>query len=568
MTSQALYNRWRSQTFDDVLGQEHITGTLRNQIRAGRVGHAYLFTGVRGTGKTSTARILAKAVNCIGETDDPPCNACRVCESITAGRSLDLIEIDGASNRGIDEIRELRERVSFVPQDARYKVYVIDEVHMLTREAFNGLLKTLEEPPQHVIFVLCTTEAHRLPDTILSRCQRFDFRRAPVRVIAQKLARICEAEGVGATPEALEYIARRGAGSFRDAESLLDQVAAYAAEEVDLALVQRVLGVASADSVTQLIAAMVHGDAALGLRLINEAMDQGADPRQFLGEILDQLRAMLLMGVGSQDDLGMLSPVTVEALEALLHDEACSLTLLTKAIRAFQTASQELRNAVRLQLPLELALVEVVVERDRPEPSEPRPSEASPTSAAAETPRRQPSKVEGREAAPPEAGAETVTGEAPQAAVPPAESEHTPPLALDWVRARWRQVLNKVAVRNPSVGSALNVAYPLRVREGVITIGCAKPFERDTLADAKRSSLVEQVLAEVLGVACRIECVVAPPPAEEAGAHQGAGADDHLFAAADRQEERERALREHPAVKALEQRGGRVTRIELNEDDE
>lgn len=563
MTSQALYNRWRSQTFDDVLGQEHITNTLRNQIRAGRVGHAYLFTGVRGTGKTSTARILAKAVNCIGETDDPPCNACPICQSITAGRSLDLIEIDGASNRGIDEIRELRERVSFVPQEARYKVYVIDEVHMLTREAFNGLLKTLEEPPQHVIFVLCTTEAHRLPETILSRCQRFDFRRAPVRVIAQKLVRICEAEGVRATPEALEYIARRGAGSFRDAESLLDQVAAYAGEEVDLALVQRVLGVASAESVTQLIAAVVHGDAALGLRLINEAMDQGADPRQFLGEILDQLRAMLLMGVGSQDELGILSPVTVEALGELLRDEACSLTLLTKAIRAFQAASQELRNAVRLQLPLELALVEVVVERDRAEGAEARPAEAADHGQGVVAAGGPPSRVE----SPAAQEARSAAREEPEAATRPAEGEAAPQLELEWVRARWRQVLSKVAARNPSVGSALNVAHPLHVRHGVITIGCAKPFERDTLADAKRSALVEQVLAEVLGVACRIEWVVAPPPEGETTTPAPA-ADEHLFAAAERQEERERALREHPAVKALEQRGGQVTRIELNEDED
>jgi len=177
MSTIALYNKWRGQTFDDLLGQDHITNTLRNQIKAGRIGHAYLFTGLRGTGKTSTARIMAKAVNCLGDTDDPPCNQCHICQSLTDGRSLDLIEIDGASNRGIDEIRDLRDRVNFAPNECRYKVYVIDEVHMLTKEAFNALLKTLEEPPEHVIFILCTTEPHRLPDTVLSRCQRFDFRR-------------------------------------------------------------------------------------------------------------------------------------------------------------------------------------------------------------------------------------------------------------------------------------------------------------------------------------------------------------------------------------------------------
>jgi DNA polymerase-3 subunit gamma/tau len=215
MTSQALYNRWRSQTFDDVLGQEHITGTLKNQIRAGRIGHAYLFTGLRGTGKTSMARIMAKAVNCVGDTDSPPCNVCHMCTTITEGRCLDLMEIDAASNRGIDEIRELRERVGFVPHEARFKVYVIDEVHMLTKEASSALLKTLEEPPPHVIFIMCTTEPHRLLDTILSRCQRFDFRRASVPTLLTKLRQICDGESLAVDPDALEYIARRAAGSFR-----------------------------------------------------------------------------------------------------------------------------------------------------------------------------------------------------------------------------------------------------------------------------------------------------------------------------------------------------------------
>ncbi len=576
MTSQALYNRWRSQTFDDVLGQEHITNTLRNQIRAGRVGHAYLFTGVRGTGKTSTARILAKAVNCIGEMEDPPCNSCRICESITSGRSLDLIEIDGASNRGIDEIRELRERVNFVPQDARYKVYVIDEVHMLTREAFNGLLKTLEEPPSHVIFVLCTTEAYRLPETILSRCQRFDFRRAPARLIAQKLARICASEGVQVTPEALEYIARRGAGSFRDAESLLDQVASYASEEIDVALVQRVLGVASAEAVSELIGAMLHGDAAFGLELINTAMDQGVDPRQFLGEILDQLRAMLLMVMGSEDPAETLAPITRETLGTLVREEGFSVALLAKAIRIFQTAGQELRNAVRQQLPLELALVEVVLERSAGVAPRPRETLAAESRAVvSEAPSQGQAAAEAnpptvRGPVTPES--ESASESPPKEPVAPAEvtisaSGQPQALTLDWVRARWRQVLSKVAVRNPSVGAALNLAYPLRARDGVITVGCAKAFERDTLADAKRSALVEQVLAEVLGMPCRIECVVAPPPEGLAPSARSAPPEGGLFSETDRQNERERALREHPAVKALEQRGGQITHIELNEDD-
>lgn len=573
MTSQALYNRWRSQTFDDVLGQEHITATLRNQIRAGRIGHAYLFTGVRGTGKTSTARILAKAVNCVGGADSPPCNACHICQTITAGRSLDLIEIDGASNRGIDEIRDLRDRVNFVPQEARFKVYVIDEVHMLTKEAFNALLKTLEEPPPHVIFVLCTTEAYRLPDTILSRCQRYDFRRAAVQTIVLKLQLICREEGVEITPEALDYIARRAAGSFRDAESLLDQVAAYAGDVVDLALVQRALGAVPAEAITDLIAAMLRGDAARGLSVISAAMDDGADPRQFLGEILEQMRALLLLGVGSDEPLAALGADTVAALRGLLRTEGFSGPLLLQAIRAFQEAGQDLRNSVRPQLPLELALVEAAmgwgnapqmpVQPERvtavmPDsaPIEQVESDAVQISAnAADKPAEQDSR-------PSQTGPQPEPGESQQEVQ---VSPTTPQLTLEWVRARWSQVLNKVSARNPSVGSLLLAAHPVRVREGVITVGLAKAFERDQLAELKRSAPVEQVMSEMFGVPCRIECIIQAKPVGQPTSTGTGPSQEHLFAAADRQEKGEQDLLNHPAVKALEQRGGQVTRVEWNE---
>src|SRR3990172_1835861 len=220
MTS-VLYRKWRSQSFSELVGQEHVTRTLLNALASGRLAHAYLFCGPRGTGKTSTARILAKAINCqenagLGE----PCNRCLMCRSITEGRCLDLIEIDAASNRGIDEIRDLRDKVNFVPNEARYKVYIIDEVHMLTPQAFNALLKTLEEPPGHTVFVLATTEAHQVPSTIISRCQRFDFRRIPLPQMTERLAHICREEGISSRPEALETLARRATGSLRDAENM------------------------------------------------------------------------------------------------------------------------------------------------------------------------------------------------------------------------------------------------------------------------------------------------------------------------------------------------------------
>ncbi len=298
MAAQALYRKWRSQTFDDVVGQEHITVTLRNALREGRLSHAYLFTGPRGTGKTSTARILAKAINCLA--DDPtvrPCNVCRICLAITEGRQLDLIEIDAASNRGIDEIRDLREKIGFRPNEARYKVYIIDEVHMLTKEAFNALLKTLEEPPPHAVFVLATTEPDRVPETVRSRCQRFDFRRIPTAEIVEHLADILKAEGGQAETEALVAIARRSTGSMRDAVSLLDQLLSYGDERLTLNRVEGVLGLVNAQTIGKLTDYLAANDAAAGLALINRLVSDGVELGQLVDQIVAYLRGVLFMRV-------------------------------------------------------------------------------------------------------------------------------------------------------------------------------------------------------------------------------------------------------------------------------
>ncbi len=629
MTSQALYNRWRSQTFDDVLGQDHITATLRNQIKAGRIGHAYLFTGLRGTGKTSTARIMAKAVNCVGGTDDPPCNVCHMCTIITEGRSLDLMEIDAASNRGIDEIRELRERVSFVPHEARYKVYVIDEVHMLTKEASNALLKTLEEPPPHVIFILCTTEPHRLLDTILSRCQRFDFRRASVPVILNKLQQICAGEAMDVDSVALEYIARRAAGSFRDAESLLEHVAAYTAGAIELELVQHLLGAAPAELVTDLIASMLAGDAGSGLRLVNQALDQGADPRQFIGEVLDQLRGLLLISVGSDDALAYLGPGTVESLRELSQSTGFSAQFLVQAIRSFNESAQGLRTAIRTQLPLELAVVETIiacrsgdtalvapaesasqapaeVSREtakasaRPQRSaEPPETEAASramrqgtarasdhaahgsnavideTSAAAETAAEgsahqlsDAAPPDGAPQAAPEAQAVTpVTEQRPADAGPDLTSDapSQPEVTLEWVQGKWSQIMSRMGAADRSVQAFLRSTYPIRVNGDVVVLGCESAFHRDRLSETRRLVLVEQIMSEVLEAPCRLQCVVDKAEIERMRA--SAPPDESLFSRVDRRTQREQELLNHPAVKALEQRGGHVTRVELSEEE-
>ena len=280
--SQALYRKWRPARFDQVIGQDHITHTLQNSVAAGRVGHAYLFCGPRGTGKTTTARLLAKAVNCLHEDlAQRPCNQCNVCQTVNEGRFLDLIEIDAASNTGVDDIRDLRDKINFVPNLGRFKVYIIDEVHMLSTAAFNALLKTLEEPPAHAMFVLATTEEHKVPLTIKSRCQQFNLRLLSVAEISGRLQWLAEKESLTIEPGALDLIARQGAGSLRDAESLLDQLAVAPGDVITLERAQLILGTAANASVVALTDAWINADGAQGLSAIHDALASGADARQF-----------------------------------------------------------------------------------------------------------------------------------------------------------------------------------------------------------------------------------------------------------------------------------------------
>ncbi|HHH82715.1 MAG TPA: DNA polymerase III subunit gamma/tau, partial [Chloroflexi bacterium] len=285
--AQALYRRWRPQDWGEVVGQDHVVRTLRNAVRGGRVAHAYLFAGPRGTGKTTTARLLAKAVNCLAEDlGQRPCGECEHCRAIAEGSFLDLIEIDAASNTSVEDVRDLRERINFAPNKGRYKVYIVDEVHMLSTAAFNALLKTLEEPPKHAIFILATTEVHKIPATVLSRCQRHEFRRIPVATILTYLQSKVQEEGLQVEKQALELIARQATGSLRDAISLLDQLASTG-EEVTLAFAEEVLGTATDEVVRGVVEALIDRDVGKGLSLIHAALDKGSDPRQFGRQVVD-----------------------------------------------------------------------------------------------------------------------------------------------------------------------------------------------------------------------------------------------------------------------------------------
>ncbi|MDP3045878.1 MAG: DNA polymerase III subunit gamma/tau [Chloroflexota bacterium] len=525
MPSQSLYRKWRSRTFSELIGQEHITETLTNALRAGRISHAYLFCGPRGTGKTSTARLLAKAVNCQDRQGAEPCNHCEMCLAIQDGRAMDLIEIDAASNRGIDEIRELRDKVGFAPSQGKYKFYILDEVHMLTTEAFNALLKTLEEPPEHAIFVLVTTESHKIPATIISRCQRFDFRRVALRDLMSKLERICREEALEIEPAALELIARSATGSFRDAESLLDQLAAYRNERITLDYVQKLLGLIPSESVGRAVEALLKRDLSAGLALINQVADEGADLRQFNREIVAYLHGMLLIKAGNP---GLLN-VTAESLETMnVQAKSCSLGELMRSLRLFGQADQALRNSSQPQLPLELAFVDATSQETAAEPARglARVAAQSVTSvagtAAVAGPPYLADQTGGRarsQASPLGVGAQrSAHVEPPAVAVQPAVpspaasagavAREAGDLDLESVKAQWANILSGVGSVSRSLEGVLRDGAPIAVEGQAVVLGFSHAFHKERIEDAKNRVMVEKVLSRVTGRDCRVRCVL------------------------------------------------------------
>ena len=409
MASQSLYRKWRSQTFSDLVGQEPIVRTLCHAVRDGRLAHAYLFCGPRGTGKTSVARLLAKAVNCANPRDGEPCNECLSCHQITEGRSPDVFEIDAASNNGVDNIRELRENVNFLSTGGRYKVYIVDEVHMLSTQAFNALLKTLEEPPPHVIFVLATTEAHKVLPTIVSRCQRFDFRRFSRTVIVERLNHVAAGENLALEPAAADLLARAAQGGMRDALSLLDQAMAFCGHEITLAGVRGMLGLADAEAVRALVEHVAAGRPAEGLHLINELVGAGADLRQLNSQIAELWRALVLARAGANVAV-MMDCGPEEAADYAALAGHFALDELAACARIFAANETPARGLPVPQLGLELSFLECLRIRqhggalqspqpvarasqaeastERPRPAPPTPAPPMPRPEAASAPAR------------------------------------------------------------------------------------------------------------------------------------------------------------------------------------
>ena len=379
MTSQVYYRKWRPSSFSALAGQEHVSTTLRQSVRLGRISHSYLFCGPRGCGKTTTARIIAKAANCLDLQDGDPCNACAVCQSINEGRFMDIIELDAASNRGIDEIRDIRDKVNFAPVQGRRKVYIIDEAHMLTDAASNAFLKTLEEPPEHVIFVLCTTEAHRILPTIISRCQRLDFRRIPSETVFGRLSEIASAEGVAVEPDAMRMIARYSVGSLRDAENLLEQLVVSCPDGVTAPQVEKLLGMGSDEAALELVKYLLLGNTTASLSAVNRAAWEGSDLRQLHRQTSDLLRGFMHLQWGSEDAVDLPEHVRAQLKELTGKQPPWRIVHALKVWGAVN-----MRYDAPSTLPLELAVVEICEEPAAPAPA----AEAAAPAPARPTPVR------------------------------------------------------------------------------------------------------------------------------------------------------------------------------------
>ena len=493
MKYHSLYRKWRPQIFEDIIGQNHITQTLINAISLNRISHAYVFSGPRGVGKTTTARILAKSLNCEKGPTIYPCNKCNNCIKITEGYSMDVIEIDGASNRGIDDIRDLRSKVKFAPTEGNFKIYIIDEVHMLTTEAFNALLKTLEEPPPHVIFIFATTAPHKIPDTILSRCQWFNFRRIPLQKIVDKLQLISKDENLIVEEKALNIIARNATGSMRDAESIFEQVIAYCGKEINVKNVIDILGITDDDIFFNILDAVIQNDTLRAIEVIHQSSDSGGDPAQFIRNFTEYVHNLSLLKICNTHILNAKGIFIEESEKMLNQSKSIDMEILFDMVNYLTEIEKKMKYSYHPWLLLEMYVLKFTFKNKNKEVGKEKPSLKSDLKVLKK-----------------EENKEFFTGKEIDKEEKVIKKKYSKVYTDSNLMEIWPTILTKIKKTRISLYSFITVNNSITIKNGKIIIGFNKEhaFHKEILEKKSNKSLLQDLIKEEIGVPFIIECVI------------------------------------------------------------
>ncbi|HOX53979.1 MAG: DNA polymerase III subunit gamma/tau [Candidatus Omnitrophica bacterium] len=486
MSYIVLARKFRPRNFDEVIGQEHITSTLKNAIKQGKVAHAYIFSGPRGIGKTSCARILAKSLNCKTGPTISPCEKCDSCKEINESRSFDVIEIDGASNRGIDEIRALRENVKFSPTSGKFKIYIIDEVHMLTTEAFNALLKTLEEPPSHVKFIFATTQVNKVPPTILSRCQKFEFRKISIVKIIEKLEKIAQEEKLNVDKDAFFAIAKAASGSMRDAESILDQISAFSNKKIKFSDVSDVLGIVEEDYLFEITDLISQKDAVSAIKLIDRLINEGKNTGTFISSLIEHFRNLLIARVGGKSLESLLDLPPELKDKVLKQSQQFSVAQIINIIETFVTTQEIARKIDSLHIPLEMAIAKLATRESAVEYSEKRVEVKKPID-------KNP-KINN-----PKDSSSAIKPEAPEKKENPAQERTVLNITLEEVKSIWANLIENIGKIKMSVATFLQEGSLLRIDSDTLIVGLLKEanLHKELLEQDNNKKLIESHLKQL-----------------------------------------------------------------------